>query len=169
MSEEKDDSAKRQAILKLASIREQIDRLNHCDDCDDIEECELDRDVILSGVNVWSGNDISTEDLHKYIEQYHDREDVERTIWEDLLSIEVRGDWHVPGDEEQAKPTEYKILLCWGGPAVQLKGELDQYGEPGTAWLEYQDWFEPWTKLLDTTSEDNEALLSYAQQFVYGY
>ncbi len=61
------------------------------------------------------------------------REEAEQNIQEDALSVEVRADWHNPGDTEQSKPTEYKILLCTGGPAVQIRGELNRWLEPETA------------------------------------
>lgn len=55
-----------------------------------------------------------------------EREAAQTSIDEDPLSVEVRGDWHVPGGEG-AKPSEFMILLCTGGPAVRIRGELDRY------------------------------------------
>jgi hypothetical protein len=40
---------------------------------------------------------------------------------------------------------EYRILLCTGGPAVQITGNLSSYNEPAAATLQHQDWFLPWT------------------------
>lgn len=95
------------------------------------------------------------------------REEAQEAIQEDALSVEVRSDWHAPGDGDN-KPTEYKILLCTGGPACKIIGELSQYGEPETARVEYQDWGTPWTEYRETTSEEDEAILTYAQQFYFG-
>jgi len=88
-------------------------------------------------------------------------------ITQDPLEVSVRGDWYAPADEDFSKPTQYKILLCTGGPAVRLIGNLDNYGEPETAQLEYQDWGTPWTR-LPLQSEDIDALLAYAGCFYFG-
>ena len=95
-----------------------------------------------------------------------DEETARERIQEDPLSVEVRSDWHEPGSKDD-KPTEYKILLCTGGPAVRIIGELDEHQQPDTAQLEYQDWFTPWVRYANTSSEEDEALLTYARQFYY--
>jgi hypothetical protein len=89
-----------------------------------------------------------------------------QAIEEDALSVEVRTDWHSPGADTD-KPTEYRILLCTGGPAVQIVGRLSQYGEPETATLQFQDWFTPWTGYYDTDMEE-DVLLDYARCFWFG-
>lgn len=96
-----------------------------------------------------------------------DEDAVRERINEDPLSVEVRTDWHSVGDNDN-KPTEYNILLCTGGPACRIIGDLDEYGQPMTAKIEYQDWFRPWTQYRETTDEEDAALLTYAQQFFYG-
>ena len=93
------------------------------------------------------------------------RESALQTINEDPLSVEIRSDWHTPGAESEN--TEYRILLCTGGPAVRITGDLGCFSEPDSAQLEYQDWFTPWEKLYDTTPEQDEALLQYARQFYF--
>ena len=92
-----------------------------------------------------------------------DREDAEQFIQEDPLSVEVRSDWTTPGDEMTAG--EFQILLCTGGPAVRIMGELDEHGEPHRAWLEVQDWGKPWTEYYETGLGD--ILLTYARCFSY--
>jgi hypothetical protein len=62
---------------------------------------------------------------------------------------------------------EYQILLSFGGPSVRITGNLDTYGQPDTARLEYQDWGTPWTP-LPLTAEEREDVLTFAQQFYYG-
>ncbi len=97
-----------------------------------------------------------------------DRETAIERIQEDPLSVEIRTDWHSVGDADN-KPTEYNILLCTGGPACRIIGDLDEYGQqPETAKIEYQDWFTPWTRYGDTSTEEDEALLTYARQFYFG-
>lgn len=98
-----------------------------------------------------------------------DAEDEARTrILEDALSVEVRSHWHAPGGESDL--AEYRLLLCWGGPAAQIIGELDMHGEPESATLQVQDWFVPWTAY---TGEGDYAtlrgyLLDYARCFYFG-
>jgi hypothetical protein len=94
-------------------------------------------------------------------------ETAERAIHEDALSVEVRPGWYVPGDKEASAATHYRILLCTGGPAVQITGELSEHGEPETAHLEAQDWFLPWTEYRDAR-ESEEAMLEYARCFYFG-
>ena len=81
-------------------------------------------------------------------------------LYEHPLSVEVRGDWHAP-NEEQGKAAEFRILLGTGGPAVRIRGQLDGNGEPKDAHIEYQDWFTPWELLTDTTDAEDEALRAY--------
>mgnify|MGYP001559140860 CR=1 FL=1 len=86
-------------------------------------------------------------------------------IHEDALSVEVRSGWASPG--AGLEPAEYCILLCTGGPAVRIIGDLDRYSEPQTARLEYQDWGTPWTR-YPVSGEEEDALLTYASQFYFG-
>jgi hypothetical protein len=94
------------------------------------------------------------------------REKAQTTIYEDPLSVQVRSGWHEPG-ERAVEPSEFMILLCTGGPAVRLIGELNQYGEPDEARIEYQDWFTPWETLFDVSDDESAALLEYCRQFLF--
>lgn len=93
-----------------------------------------------------------------------DQDEARQRIQDDALSVEVRSDWHTPGDSSD--PSEFQILLCTGGPAVRIMGEMEQ-GEPSRAWLEYQDWGTPWTERVNQDG-DHDALLSYARCFYFG-
>jgi len=99
------------------------------------------------------------------------REAAEQRIQEDALSVEVRGGWYSPGgDGDSGTPSEFKILLCTGGPAVRIIGGLNDYSEPSTLCeirLEFQDWFTPWTPAT-LGIEDREALVAYARCFYFG-
>lgn len=96
------------------------------------------------------------------------REKAVQTIHENPLSVEVRSGWYPPNDKDADKaPAEYRILLCWGGPACQIVGALSEHGEPDTARIEYQDWGTPWTEYR-ISREDQDVLLSYARQFYFG-
>lgn len=101
------------------------------------------------------------------IDQARDR------ITEDALSVEVRSGWYAPGARDaDTKPAQYRILLCTGGPACQIVGELSEHGEPETARLQVQDWFTPWTDMRPLVGPDNydseSVLLEYARCFYFG-
>ena len=98
-------------------------------------------------------------------EEECDGQDAREAITENALSVAVRSDWHSPGEENAE--LEYEILLCTGGPAVRIIGTLGSFGEPDDARIQYQDWFTEWESLY-TDSEEDEALLTYAQQFYFG-
>lgn len=163
------ERAKEQAKAQLESILGMVKRLEHCPDCtgesDGEEGCQLSDAEILEGINIYFKEGMTASDEDR--ESYHNEEEARQAISEDPLSVEVRADWHTPGEDEN-KPTEYCILLCTGGPAVRIIGDLDEHQQPDTANLEYQDWFTPWIKYYDTNEEEDEALLTYARQFYFG-
>lgn len=89
------------------------------------------------------------------------RGDEEReAIYEEPLSLQVRSGWVGLGEAFEAE--EFELLLCTGGPAVRIRGELSG-GEPSKAILQVQDWFTPWTDV--PYSED--AALEYASLFSF--
>jgi hypothetical protein len=90
-------------------------------------------------------------------------DDARQLIDEDPLSVQVREDWHSPG--EPGEIDEYNILLATGGPAVRIVGTLGQFNEPATARLEVQDWFTPWTEYRQT---EESVLLAYVSCFYFG-
>jgi hypothetical protein len=93
-------------------------------------------------------------------------DDAADRLLEDALEVQVRTDWHGFGDTENQTPSEFYILLCTGGPAVRIKGELDEHGQPSRAWLEYQDWGTPWTDLYIKGS--TYVLCRYASYYLGG-
>ena len=131
--------ARKQALAQLASIREMVKAL---------EKAEKKGS---------QGKDECGTEL----------EAAEQTIHEDALSVEVKNSWHSVGDNTQGD-TEYRILLCTGGPAVQIIGELNQFNEPETAEIQYQDWFTPWENLTGLEQKDVDCLLRYARCFYFG-
>jgi hypothetical protein len=90
-------------------------------------------------------------------------EEAQTRIQEDALLIEVRSGWCALGDTLEAG--EFSILIATGGPAVWIRGELDDNREPSRAWLEVQDWGTPWTRYYDALQE---VLLAYARCFCFG-
>lgn len=164
MTTQTKNRAKKQARAQLDSIVEAVKRLEHISECDG-EDCELTDAEIYAGINLFfeEGKSHATEEDR---EEYHNEEQARQSIEEDPLSVQVRTDWHTPGEESES--TEYEILLCTGGPAVRIVGDLDWNHQPETAQIEYQDWFTPWERYSNTTSEEDEALLTYARQFYFG-
>jgi hypothetical protein len=134
-----ENRAREQAGAQLASIEELVTCLEHAEECDDTA-CGADCP--------------------------HDENEAREAITDDVLSVEVRTDWHTVGAVEAAKPTHYKILLCWGGPSVQIVGTLDKYNQPDSARLQYQDWFTEWTDFL-LTDEEEQMVIKYSQQFYF--
>jgi len=96
-----------------------------------------------------------------------DADECRERIAESPLSVEVRSDWHTPGDEDAAQPAEYMILLSTGGPALRIVGDLSQHCEPTSARLEYQDWGTPWTEYI-VTGSDHYALMTFVGCFYFG-
>ena len=100
------------------------------------------------------------EDAREHCE---DEDEARDAILEDALSIDVRSDWHTPGDS--GADTEYCILLSTGGPAVRIVGDLNQWKEPVSATLQVQNWGTPWT---DYREAGEDVLLQYANCFYFG-
>jgi len=103
------------------------------------------------------------EELEEQAGEYANPEEVQDAVQQDPLSVEVRSGWGTPG--EDLTPEEFRILICWGGPAVQIIGDLNQYREPCRARLQYQDWNVGWTDYFDASQE---TLLAYCRQFYFG-
>jgi hypothetical protein len=94
-----------------------------------------------------------------------DAEQARERLTESILDLQVRSDWHAPGEESE--PTDFAILLSTGGPALRIRGELGRYNQPERAWLEYQDWGTPWTEYYGENL-DTDALLAFAAYFYFG-
>jgi len=92
-----------------------------------------------------------------------DQDEAQQAIQENPLSVQVRSDWEDSQADFQA--CEFQILLCTGGPAVRIMGELDHQKQPVRAWLEYQDWGTPWTMLY---GDHQSVLLTYCNEFYFG-
>lgn len=92
-------------------------------------------------------------------------EEARERIMESALEVSVRSGWYSPGSEPE--PEEFRILLTYGGPSLQIRGELDEHNEPSRAWLEYRDWGTPWTEYHGENS-DQAALLTFARCFYFG-
>lgn len=94
------------------------------------------------------------------------REAAQEAIQTAPLSIQIRDGWRNPGAE--STPHEYEILLSTGGPALRIVGDLNDYCEPASATLQWQDWFVPWTDYADATTADDAVLTAFASVFYFG-
>jgi len=102
----------------------------------------------------------------EYEDDKYNADTMREIIEEKALSVEVRSDWHSVGttDEDVA---EFRILLCTGGPAVQIVGTLGEYREPDECTIQHQDWFTAWADYA-MTSDQNLAVLEYCQMHYFG-
>jgi len=157
--------AEQNAKNSLSSIVAMVKRLEHSQECAGDDHCDVtDADVLVGlGEYAKDGRKATAEE----VERYHDEDAARLIIEEDALSVEVRVPWYAPGGGEVPKPEEYMILLTTGGPALRVRGDLNKYGEPDTARLEYQDWGTPWIE-YPLSREDENALIAYASVFYYG-
>jgi len=158
-----DTRAKDQARAQLDSIVAMVKRLEHCQDCDG-KDCGLSDEEIFEGINLYYKDGDKATDEER--EEYHNEDEARQTIEEDPLSVQVRSGWANSPEEMEAE--EYEVLLCTGGPACRIVGQLTEHQEPDTARIEHQDWFTPWAEYLPTTQAEREALLTYARQFYFG-
>lgn len=161
-----DDRLKETGRAAYAAIDEMVTALNV--DYERLDELtEWFNNISLSdpmaNIKLNSPDAIELQDLRADAGDCEDREDAERRIHEDALSIEVRTGWYSIG--ERPDSFEFNILLTTGGPAVRIRGELDDSRGPCRAWLEVQDWGTPWTRYYDASQA---VLLAYARCFYFG-
>jgi hypothetical protein len=172
------EQAKRQAEAQLNSILVMVAALN-CN-YDRLEELQEERDDLESAIddaeeqgdiddarnalNFWDKeNGEELQGLRDEAGECKDHDEALERITDDALEVAVRSGWSAPGELEAE---EYNILLCTAGPPVRIRGELSEYKEPESAWLEYQDWGTSWEVLR--LGADEDAVLTYARCFFFG-
>ena len=171
--------AKEQAGLQMSSIRDMLAAVN-CDygrleelreELADLEsEANDDTNVVSiearNLLNDWhKENAEELSDLVAAADDCEGEESARERIQEDPLCIQVRSGWHMPGDSD-VEHGEFEILLCTGGPAVRIRGDLGDHRQPTRAYMQYQDWNTPWTDYYESGAGDE--LLEYATHFFYG-
>jgi len=162
MSEMNDNNAMDQARAQMESISKMIARLDlDWDRLAELRETVADCAAELSDFRKAEARALClTEEereelaeMEDIADDCEDEDEAVQRIEEDPLDVCVR-----------SEAEEYMILLCTGGPAVRITGNLSR-GEASSARLEYQDWYTPWTEYRET----NEAyLIRYADHFL-GY
>lgn len=148
-------NASEQAVIQMDSIIDLVAALN----------CDYDRlEELRDSIRKLDECDLAElKELEQIANDCESEDEARERIQDDALEVQVRTDWHYPG-ETDVKPGQFYILLCTGGPAVRIMGELDKYGQPFKAWLEYQDWGTPWTE----HAGDMATLIAYAKCFYFG-
>ena len=105
------------------------------------------------------------KDKHFFdIKNFDSQDELRENVLNSALSIQFRSDWE--SFEENFKAKEFKILLSWGGPALRVIGELDDYG-PVNPKLQYQDWGTPWID-FEITEDQQKALNWFCNCFYFG-
>lgn len=150
------DTARDQAIAQMQHIEDLFSAYN------------MDWDLYCDLVN-YDETDLEEDDLatlQELTEQAagcESQDEALERLEENPLEVLYRSDWE--SDASDLTPTEFAILLCTGGPAVRIRGNLDNNGHPSNAWVEYQDWGTPWTEL----SSYQSTALEYAQLLIQVY
>ena len=172
-----ENHAEQQARAQLASIVSMVAAL----DCD-YERLEELRDACRDFVSEsalreedakykWRAENpedaAELADLEEAAGDCKDADEARERILEDALEVQVRAGWHSPG-ETVLTPEEFYILLCTGGPAVRIVGDVDHSMQPERPRLEYQDWGTSWTELVSLESHEREALQSYCAAHYFG-
>ena len=96
---------------------------------------------------------------------YDQQDELRESILNNALSVEFRSGWY-SSPEDEKKAEEFRILLAWGGPALKIIGDLDDYG-PVNPKLQYQDWGTPWTD-FEITENQQDALNWFCNCFYFG-
>jgi hypothetical protein len=163
------DQAKAQAesiVAMIAAINCDYDRLQELRDEREaaIEEAEDNPENHESQKSLEDWDEQNAEELEALeIEagECADSDEARENVQNHPLSVEVRSGWTSYGVTSTAE--EFRIVLCTGGPHVEIRGELDN-GTPSRAWLQYQDWGTPLTQYFDI---EGSTLLAYCQEFYF--
>ena len=97
-------------------------------------------------------------------------EAIRQEVDEDPLEILTRStEWNTLGKTKsgEQKPDEFMILLCTGGPAVRIIGDLDEHQSPTNIRLEYQGWGEDWQRFYLDAKHKEIALQAYCEIFSF--
>lgn len=173
----KQDTAESQARAQVASIVAMVAALDV--DYDRLAELRGERDALReefdampenAGVDFdrWARNQdrLTNEEcdelaaLEALAGDCTDADDAQQRIYEDALSVEYRSDWQSPGEE--LTPAEFRIVLCTGGPHVEIQGEMDN-GDVTRVRVLYKDWGTS-CELFDF---DRDAVTRYCQSFIF--
>ena len=122
-------NAKQQAQAQVSRIVGMIRAL----DCDFDRLAELREEKRDGLAFEWSEE---LADLEEKAGGFESEEETRDAIYGTPLSVEVRSGWHSVG-EEAGEPEEFRIVLCTGGPHVELTGDIG-----GSVRVVFRDWGE---------------------------
>ena len=88
------------------------------------------------GLRYWVEVSSELAELEDQAGEYADRDGARDAICETPLCVEVRSGWHAVGDDA-GEPEEFRIVLCTGGPHVELTGDIG-----GPTRVVFRDWGE---------------------------
>jgi hypothetical protein len=149
--------------MQLESVREMVAGLSpvECSKCEKWHpqgfKCEPDGNT--DGEDTFEGGEHGEAECREFWQQ---------RIYEDALDAATRSGWRTPSDDHKGETDEeYFILLCTGGPAVRIIGNLDEHGCPDSARIEHQDWGAPWTD-MPMSGVERDDVVTYAQQLIGG-
>lgn len=154
---------------RLEELRDELESLEA-----DVKDARIDKapdadyQEVLKALVEWrNDNAEELEELSEAAGDCKDADDAREAIQNDPLDLQVRSGWYNPCERSnENNPSEFMILLCTGGPAVRIMGELDDNMQPCRAWIEAQDWGTPWTHAVGVIEQS--VLLEYCQQFYFG-
>ena len=163
------DDAKRFIIGELKTAEDCADNEDVATElCHAAEEVNLessDFGITVAGYHFWvtqDGNMLEPDDAEELTELEEsagdcaDADDAQQRIYDDPLSVQFRSGWVSRGDEMSAE--EFRIVLCTGGPHVELVGDVDC----SRIRVLYKDWGGS-GELFDF---DHDAVAQYVSHFV---
>lgn len=157
-----DNTAESQALAQVESIVAMVAALNvnyeRLEELRDMQSA-LEQDVDAEGMS-WVEVAELTE-LEEAAGECTNEDDARNRITEDALSVEVRSGW--TSSKDDFEPEEFRIVLCTGGPHVEIVGDIDR-GTPSRVRVLYRDWGTS-GELFDF---DHGAVIEYCHQFYFG-
>ena len=105
-------------------------------------------------------------EVKEYLE-YEDElstERIDELVHQEPLEIATRS--QRANFQDEFESSDFKILLCTGGPAVRIFGSCEG-GYPSDIELQHQDWFTPWESVRGLSEIQREAMEWFCNFFVY--
>ena len=103
--------------------------------------------------------------LADLLEKDPDNDELQDELRDLAVSQEVRSCWQTVGQELEAGM--YRLVLCTGGPHVEIQGSLSGAGDPDSAVLYCQDWGTGLQE-VSVTEPERELLVWFAELFYWG-
>lgn len=163
---EEDDEASEEEKQTAQALREAADAL----EASDAESQAAEFGATIGRFHYWiayhpglsdEGEAAELRELEEAANDCASEDEARERIQEDALSVEVRSSWCNPGETMEA--AEFRIVLCTGGPHVEIRGEVDR-GSISRVRICYSDWGDS-GEICDF---DHSAVERYCEQFYFG-